>query len=200
MKEKHPLFNCKVHNRNGYYFTHKDLITDHIKYWEIYLSKYYGNECNLLEIGSLQGNSAIYWLNHLLTHDKSTLTCIEPFGRTKSVPDKKLFMHNINKTGQIDKLTHIPLTSDLAFEILTTLYDVIYIDGSHEADVVLRDCISSFKFCKPNGIIIMDDYKMPRVFATDKIGPKPSIDKFLETHLGKIEVLYKGYQVIIKKL
>ena len=78
-------------------------------------------------------------------------------------------------------------------------FDIIYIDGSHEADVVARDAESSFKFVKTGGILIFDDYKMPRVFAIDKIGPKPSIDNFLEKYQDKLDILHSGYQVIVRK-
>ncbi len=234
-KIPHPSLKVKVYNRDGYYFTHKDLVTDHIKHWEPVLGDYIGRPCHILEIGSLQGNSAVYWLNNVLTHRDSRLWCVEPFGRTKRVPDRELFLENIGKTGQANKVTLLEMTSDVFFQKkgrkkhdvggfnpqqeqeigglnpptsiskggyggLIPQMEVIYVDGSHEADVVARDCVHSYDFCKIGGIIIMDDYKMPRVFADDKIGPKPSIDGFLETYADKVEVLHKGYQVIVKKI
>lgn len=197
MKIKHPTLNAKVHDRDGYFFTHKDMIIDHLKFWEPILADT-PSPCNILEIGSLQGNSAIYWLNNF----NCQLWCVEPFGRTKSVPDKELFLENICKTGKKDKVNLIELKSDDFFSSKPDipLLDIIYVDGSHEADFVARDCINAYQYCKIGGIIIMDDYKMPRVFADDKIGPKPSIDSFLEKYDDKIEVLHIGYQVIVKKL
>ena len=180
------------------------MVVDHLKYWTPILAQYIGTPCNILEIGSLQGNSAIYWLNNILTHYDSNLWCIEPFGRTKRVPDRELFLENINKTGQVDKVHLLEMTSDDFFSNpdngLIPQLDIIYIDGSHEADFVARDCVNCYHYCKIGGIIIMDDYKMPRVFADDKIGPKPSIDNFLENYADNLEVLHMGYQVIVKKI
>jgi predicted O-methyltransferase YrrM len=196
----HPSLKVKVHNRDGYFYTHKDLVTDHIKIWEPLLAHLIGKPCDILEIGSLQGNSAVYWLNNILTHDESSIMCIEPFGRTKRVPDRELFMENIKKTGYSNKVHLLEMTSDNFF-IKNKLgtWDVIYIDGSHEAEQVAKDCANSLRFCKKGGIIIMDDYKMRPYFADDNIGPRPAIDEFLLHNEDKLEILHKGYQVIVKR-
>ena len=203
-KLPHPSLKVKVYNRDGYYFTHKDMTIDHIPIWEPLLKSYQEKPLKILEIGSLQGNSAIYWLTKVLNHSSSKLWCIEPFQRTKRVPDRELFLENIGKTGQAKKMTLLEMTSDQAFNKLPSilpniLFDIIYVDGSHEAEVVARDATSSFHFVKQGGIIIFDDYKMPRVFAIDKIGPKPSIDEFLDKYQDSLDILHSGYQVIVRK-
>jgi glycosyltransferase involved in cell wall biosynthesis len=86
--------------------------------------------------------------------------------------------HFINKTGidpdpkcdNIDKNSIIKLTSDEYFSnnnsvdsddyienIVTTKFDVIFIDGMHHCENVLRDFNNSIKVLNENGIIFIDD-------------------------------------------
>ena len=54
------------------------------------------------------------------------------------------------------------------------------------------------KGVKKGGIMIFDDYEW-LVMNNYIDNPKPAIDAFLEIYANKITLLYKDYQVIIKK-
>ena len=53
----------------------------------------------------------------------------------------------------------IKKTSDNFFETLdeTNIFDVVFIDGMHHCENLLRDFNNSLKFLSPNGIILIDD-------------------------------------------
>jgi len=193
-KIRHPTLNWKVYDRNGYYYTHGCMIKNHLKYWDDIIPKKIDR---YLEIGSLQGNSATHFLNN---YDIGSMVCCEPFGRTKTVPDKELFLLNIEKTGQKDKVDLVELMSDDFFKQNKKTYDFIYIDGSHEYLQVKKDTINGWKCLDIGGIMIFDDYKMCTLYTDDGIGAKPAIDEFLKTYEGEYELLVKKYQVIIKRL
>lgn len=78
------------------------------------------------------------------------------------------------------------------------IFDLIYIDGSHDPDQVLKDGINSFEFLKPNGYILFDDYpwKNPRTNLICGLG----IESFLQAFNHKIKILHKDYQVLIQKI
>jgi predicted O-methyltransferase YrrM len=183
-----------------YYHSTKNMINDHLPYWEEYVGNYAGKPIEMLEIGSFQGQSATWWLDNILTHPQSHLTCVDPFFERKRVPDLEIFMDNIKKTGKKNQTT---ILRGLSGDILPKLinegkkYDVIYVDGSHEYKEVLEDCINSWFLLKPKGLLILDDYKMNPRYATDKVGPKPAIDDFLkyleEKQKGKFEILDTDY-------
>ena len=52
-----------------------------------------------------------------------------------------------------------PITSDKFFENCTEKYDIIFIDGDHECNQVLRDIDNSIRHLNENGIIFVHDTK-----------------------------------------
>jgi hypothetical protein len=78
-------------------------------------------------------------------------------------------------------------------------YDAIYVDGSHAAADVLEDAVLSFKLLKPGGVMIFDDYEW-NAFPDPWLVPLMAIDFFLQVYQRQYELLYKGYQVAIKKM
>ena len=58
-----------------------------------------------------------------------------------------------------DKIDFVSATSDQYFEQNPDKkYDFIYIDGSHKAEEVLDDCVSSWKILNKGGLLILDDF------------------------------------------
>lgn len=48
-------------------------------------------------------------------------------------------------------------------------FDLIYVDGNHEAEYVLEDAILAFRLLKPGGTIVFDDYGWAGETAKDAI-------------------------------
>ncbi|MBE9001847.1 MULTISPECIES: class I SAM-dependent methyltransferase [unclassified Nostoc] len=167
---------------------------------------------NILEIGSWEGMSACWLLDNILTHESSTLTCIDTFEGSiehkveyedsyiNSIEEK--FDFNISQTGVPEKVRKIVGNSQ---DVLRTLpinhYDMIYIDGSHIASDVLVDAVLSWGLVKVGGIIVFDDYN----FSFNDIveashNTKIGIDAFLTVFYTKIKIIYQGEQILIKKI
>jgi predicted O-methyltransferase YrrM len=73
-------------------------------------------------------------------------------------------------------------------------FDLIYIDGSHEAPDVLADATMAFPLLRVGGTMIFDDYlwSMDRPGAQDVLRmPKPAIDAFMNLYQRKM-VVYPG--------
>ena len=174
--------------------------------FEKFLSQYKNKPCRFLEIGSFEGMSAIWMLENILTHKDSRLWCFDK-GETWTKNSFETLITNIYKTN---KQNQVEITKGSAEENLVNFprnyFDFIYIDGDHEAETVLEDAILSFRILKLGGIIALDDYllgmrwpKSPGAIAC-KNPPKKAIDYFLEIYAEKIKILYKDYQVWIKKI
>ncbi len=80
-------------------------------------------------------------------------------------------------------------------EFEDSYFDWIYIDGSHEYDVVKKDLELSYQKVKSGGFITGDDYGVEHI----PWGPglKKAVDEFASTHLIKI-VQIKNKQFIFK--
>jgi len=165
--------------------------------WSELLSEFKGREdVHLLEIGSHEGRSAKWFLDNILTHPTSTITCVDIF------PHKVLesrFDHNIQHTGFSNKMVKIKGDSKEVLKLLRRdNYDIVYIDGSHRADDVYIDARLSWELLKKGGVIIFDDYAWEPELPPDEL-PTPGIDRFLDEVRSDIELLHQGYQVVIKR-
>jgi predicted O-methyltransferase YrrM len=184
-----------LRDKTEYVFT-TDYVSSMTPIWRQYIEEFRGKEnVSLLEIGSFEGRSCIWFLENILTHPTSSITCVDTFFRSWEL----IFDHNIRLSGLHDKVTKIKGASEA---ILPTLreksFDIIYVDGSHEAVNVLMDAVASWLLLKPGGIMIFDDYE----WEPDKLPehrPKMAVDLFLKVFQNHIGVLHKGYQIIISK-
>ena len=56
-----------------------DWFTKNIPNWQKYLAHLKGVEANALEIGCWEGQSTVWLLENILTHENSTITCVDNF-------------------------------------------------------------------------------------------------------------------------
>ena len=177
----------------NYTFT-ENVFTSRALLWKKYLSEYINTpNIHALEIGSLQGMSACWLLDNVLTHSSAEITCIDPYFT-------KLFHHNISATNASNKVITIEAMSQEAVaKLKDNYYDFVYIDGSHLAPDVLTDAISCWRVTKVKGLMIFDDYlrKPPK---NRQATPKIAIDAFISLFSETIELIHTKYQVIIRKI
>ena len=188
-----------------YIFT-VDWFTANIQSWTHYLKEFKGKpNLRFLEIGSYQGMSSVWLLENILTDENSSITCIDTFegsiehhiySKNELINLFDIFVHNVSTFK--NKINIIRGKSQEVLKLLNESFDFIYIDGDHTAVSVIEDAILSFSLLKKGGIMIFDDYEW-LVMNNYIDNPKPAIDAFLEIYANKITLLYKDYQVIIKK-
>jgi len=108
-----------------------------------------------------------------------------------------LLLNNTNKA--IENASHtITLTthkqrSDFALSKLITLgyndsFDMIYVDGSHEPQDVIVDCVLAFRLLKKGGLMIMDDYYYFHKERRIDCSPKFAIDSFVNLYFDRLTV------------
>ena len=189
-------------------FTH-DWFTKNIPIWEEHFLRHAGEKnLNFLEVGSWEGRSACWMLENILTDKSSKLTCVDTFGGCafhdlEVTEVEKTFDSNIKAIGAEARvikekgpsqhvLRRLPLNS----------YDLIYIDASHLAPNVLMDIMLSWELLKDDRIMVLDDYqwKSPEHNGAPLREPKIAIDAFLTVFADKLEIIFKGRQVIVRKL
>jgi predicted O-methyltransferase YrrM len=178
-------------------------------------------ELHILEIGSFEGKSTIWFLDNMLQNKNSTITCVDPwmsysqdhdsinsYSKEKNEWDlierktKEIFLHNIVESTNSSKVIIRQGFSDKVLPSLITeqkIYDIIFIDGNHTAPYVMMDTIMSWGLLKNGGIIIFDDYSW-NLDKPTTLRPKESVDYFMLTFSDYLTELYSDYRKIVKKL
>jgi len=180
-------------------------------------------ELHILEIGSFEGKSTVWFIENLLKNEKSTITCVDPWmnfyqnsnsfktydpeTKTQSGVDyikddiKGRFLNNIRETGSPDKVNVIHGMSYREMPKLINdgkLYDIIFIDGNHTAPFVLADAVMAWFLLKDGGIMIFDDY----LWTYNKgktLTPKLAVDCFTEVFSDYCKVVWNDYRKAIRK-
>lgn len=162
-----------------------------------------------LEIGSFEGRSACWFLDHVLTDPQARLHCIDTF---RGVPEvsgglgsvsgaliglEERFLRNVRPHGE-----RVVLHKAASFEVLRSLpaasFDFAYVDGSHTAADVLEDLVHCYRLLKPDGALIADDYEW-RLSASELHRPRLGIDAFLQVFAERVDVLESGYAIALRR-
>ncbi|HYW60113.1 MAG TPA: class I SAM-dependent methyltransferase [Xanthobacteraceae bacterium] len=202
----------------------KDLAFDwtsrHIPLWLQILAPLRTRSVKVLEIGSFEGRSALFFVNYL---PHSTLVCIDAWDASvvdldvvermpeaAGAPDKmawaveeflkvqRRFDCNLAPFG--DRVTKVVGWSHEALAELGVggeTFDVIYVDGDHRALGAYADCVLAWPLLAPDGIMIIDDYGFMPDLPKDK-RPQAGVDRFLETIPGRYDELHRDYQLVVR--
>lgn len=193
----------------GYQFT-QDWFSRNINLWEKHLNKFASIPgLSVLEVGSWEGRSTCWLLEHILTHASASITCIDTFegsiehdhyDETYIKSLKERFDFNMAKTGASGKVKKlVGKSQDMMRSLPLNSYDLLYIDGSHLASDVLRDAVLGWDLVKVGGLIIFDDYDF--IFPQNLLeNTKVGIDAFIDAFHNKISVVHKSHQVILEKI
>ncbi len=150
-----------------------------------------------------EGRSTVWLLDHILTHPEATLTWVDTFtgGADHAGLDltglERRFRANTARFGT--KLSgHVGQSCDVLRELKGERFDLVYIDGSHEAPDVLTDAVLAWPLLAPGGLLGFDDYGW-RGPPEPERRPALAIDAFLAVMRGRYEEMHRGYQVWLRK-
>lgn len=193
------------------WFKGKEFSTDwtsaHYPFWCAALKDLRNEKIEILEIGSWEGRSAIFFLEYLT---KSSITCVDTFAGGVEHSDHPVYARELplveqrfdrNLAAFNGRVTKLKGQSIQAFGKIVpvgTKFDVIYIDGSHERDIVMVDTLMAWAMLKVGGYLIWDDYAGGDGLA-DCNRVKSAIDAFLKWHRDEYKTLHHGYQIIIQR-
>jgi predicted O-methyltransferase YrrM len=144
------------------------------KYWPNWLTLV-GDQriSNILEIGSFEGRSACTMIDHFSKTAALEVFCIDDWGGSADQAEfdmdvvEQRFNRNIQRA--VAEAPNVVKVQKLKGKSITTMsallangyqdyFDLIFIDGSHEAPDVLGDLVMSYQLCAIGGLIICDDY------------------------------------------
>jgi len=191
-KRKHKIILSKKIISNDYF-------SSHAFYFYNLLIKLPKN-FKYLEIGSYEGNSALYVS---VNFPESNVTCVDLWEAVEEYKDKdfniieKNFDYNLKGLSNINK---IKSTSDNFFSKNKIMFDFIYIDGNHKFDYVFRDCENAWIFLNKGGFLVCDDYIWD-YYKELLDNPCYAINSFIKKKNKEIKILsVTNSQIFIKKI
>jgi len=156
---------------------------------------------NILEIGSYEGRSAIFFLDNF---KNSIINCVDTWSGSDEHDNfdfgviEKNFDSNTSAFQSNDRLKKFKMNSNKFFLNNSKKYDLIFVDGDHSSNQVKIDINNSWKILNKGGYLILDDY-MWWFYKDLKRNPSSSINNFIVNHISEISSLKIWQQVIIKK-
>ena len=206
---KHPFNKYKkkkIKKQHQKYLETKRTSTDYFSinayYWDLIINKNF-KEFSYLEIGSWEGNSASYILKNFKT---KKVFCVDVWDKNNNSPKEdeinrfESFLFNLKEFKE--RFSFFKGTSDEFFKNNEQLFDVIYIDGWHEAPQVYKDINNSWDSLNVNGIIICDDYFYGDIKddLADNL-PANAINKFILEKENKLKVIcVNNTQIFLMKI
>lgn len=194
------------------YFATAELTTNwasrNYRIWADLLAARRQEPLKLLEIGSWEGRSALFFVNYL---PNATIVCVDTFAgsiehRTWPFWQRWRQLRHIETRFDKNLAPFAPRVEKLKEDSLVALgklglagrrFDFVYIDGSHLAIDVYRDAGLSWPLLVEGGILVFDDY-LRKLGPAEDI-PGVGVDAFLKAVEGNYEEIFRGHQIAICK-
>lgn len=188
---------------DSYEFT-ADWFSRNIPVWQTLIARL--KPARILEIGSFEGRSTAYLIENAGLHQPLEICCVDTWqGGVEHDRDamgevERRFDHNVavarrraRHAAEVRKIKK--LSTQALAELLARgerPFDLVYVDGSHQAPDVLADAVLGFQLVRVGGLMIFDDYLWhlePRGSQDLLTMPKPAIDAFVNLYQRKLQVL-----------
>jgi predicted O-methyltransferase YrrM len=202
---------------SAYQFT-SDWFSAHKPIWNQLINQF--GPSRILEIGSYEGRSTCYLIEFCGKDRPVDIYCVDSWeggaGYDPSVTMSDVeqrFDSNIaiaaRQSANPVNIFKLKKRSNLALAELLSEYrgptfDLIYIDGSHEATDVMTDAVMAFPLLHVGGLLVFDDYlwQMGPTEQKDTLrAPKLGIDAFVNLFARKLNIFQAPlYQLYTQKV
>jgi predicted O-methyltransferase YrrM len=152
-----------------------------------------------LEVGSYEGRSALWILDHILQGSESHITCVDIWdsdymrrGGWDNPNYEKLFDSNTKENNRITKIKG--RAEDVLLSLRGQVFHGAYIDSSHTEKSVLAETRLTWNLLLPEAVLVLDDYG-----SHQHPGVKKATDNFLSQPDIQHEILPRDWQLIIVK-
>ena len=182
--------------------------------WETLTEPLRGRKLHILEVGSFEGGSTTWILDHLMTHPDSRMVAIDTFeGGMEHLDSDQVhafdvsrlesrFRSNVDKCRHVDKLRMMKAKSDDALLDLRregARFDFIYIDASHVAVDVLHDAVLCWRMLNDDGTMVFDDVAW-KGYMEDCYNPRIAIKSFVECATQEMKTMETEAQMWLTKV
>jgi len=172
-----------------------------IENWKHILAPYRNRFWRVLEIGSWEGDSALFWHSFL----GASVKCIDNWENPTLTREAAKAVEDRFDENTLNKpIEKIKMDSTKALYVLGKgkyEFELIYIDGDHHRDQVMIDSCLAWRLLRPGcGIMIWDDWRDYCPYEPNEKRPETAIRKFVEMHFSELDVLADtGQQLFVMK-
>jgi tetratricopeptide (TPR) repeat protein len=158
----------------------------HIANWQRHLAPIMGRVARALEIGCMEGLSAIWTIEHLLAPD-GTITL-------NDLALRQALLDNLRGAGHEHRAVLRPGSSALVLPRLPPArFGFVYVDGDHRPSGAFRDAVNALALVDDGGFIVLDD------FGKENERTAVGLGLFLAMFADQVEILDRSYQVILRR-
>lgn len=192
-----------------------DWFSGNIPVWESVFSKYGikgSHFLNFLEVGCFEGRATNYLLENILTGQGCKIHVVDTFAGSTEESGMNwdseykfselynTFVNNVSENSDRVIIHQGESGKVLRRDFDDSMFDFVYIDGSHKAPDVLQDAILCHPLLKVGGVMIFDDYGWRDPKNLDPTNsPAMGIDFFYTAYKLKYDMVFQGYQVGLYK-
>lgn len=169
--------------------------------WVRVLTPWRGEIKRVLEVGSWEGHSAVFWLRFF----GAEVDCIDNWENSTLARDVAAKVES-NFDANTAGLSITKFRGDSTFHLYElgcagSRYDLVYIDGDHRRNQVMIDSVLAWPLLRSGGIMIWDDWALYPKELPDKERPERGIRCFLEMIANEWEHLADtGRQLYVRKV
>lgn len=162
-----------------------------------------GKPARFLEIGTFEGQTACWMLDHILTHPMATYDGIECHAKRHEITCENLSGYLRHRWGVVQGMSGDRL--GLLRQLKAVRFDAIYVDGDHREEACYMDAIHSLHLLLPGGVVLFDDYILKESSTDPDV--KFNVEGAVQRAMIDVGPLYvtgmlakNGYQYIVRKL
>lgn len=156
----------------------------------------------ILEIGSFEGCSMVYWTHFC---EPSELVCIDLWEPTKELGKapadaEARWDHNadvLRRHYPNTTITKVKRSSFIPFGDLG-VFDLVYVDGSHTAWHAMHDIMQACDVLRVGGHLVVDDFRWYARGDT-RNSPYPGVVAFFDVFAPFFTVVSSGHQIWLRK-
>jgi hypothetical protein len=162
-----------------------------------------------LQIGAYTGDCSEWLCQHVLTGEDSFVWDIDTWRGSADEPahrqldwDAVLRRYSARMEPYVPHVKQFIGTSDHFFYVMPPdpeSMDMVYVDGAHRAENVLRDAVNADRLLKPGGILAFDDltWNLGRLPLAEI--PHYAIRSFVQIRGSDYELLHESSQLWLRK-
>jgi predicted O-methyltransferase YrrM len=161
-----------------------------------------GRPLRYLEIGVFEGCSSLWMLTHVLTHPDCHMVGIDAWPVPTDPYEERARANLAPESHRVELIKGYSKDALRDPRLEPDSFDIIYIDGDHSALGVLTDSTLCWPLLKVGGICIWDDYGWRRALwkrLPSHMRPAAAIDAFRSAVVDESELLFRNYQVGLRK-